>query len=101
MSEIWRGTHPEDGSELEVVDGVYPDAVPAPDLDAEPQLTSPDGPDGPDPEMLKEYAQRLFGKDLDAQVQTKPAARERASETRKRERPAARNGIRRPRVKTA
>ena len=83
MSEIWKGTHPEDGSELEVVDGVYPDAVPAPDLDAEPQLTSPDGPDGPDPEMLAEYAKRIFGKDISATIEMKKSpARARATTRR-------------------
>ena len=61
VAEVWNGTHPEDGSQLEVQDGIYPDAVTPPDLDEEPQLTAPDGPDGPDPEMLAEYAKRIFG----------------------------------------
>lgn len=64
VSEVWNGVHPEDGSKLEVVDGIYPDAVDAPDLDEEPQLTVPDGPDGPDPDMMAEYAERIFGKDV-------------------------------------
>lgn len=62
VGEVWNGTHPEDGSTLEVQDGTYPDAVPAPDLDEEPQLTAPDGPDQVDPAMLAEYAERIFGK---------------------------------------
>jgi Mn-containing catalase len=61
MSQIWRGPHPEDGSELRVVDGP-PEGAPMPEHSAEPQLTALDGPDGPDPEMLKEIADRLFGK---------------------------------------
>lgn len=61
VGEIWNGLHPEDGSPLEVQDGIYPTAVTPPDLDEEPQLNAPDGPDGPDPEMLAEYAKRLFG----------------------------------------
>jgi hypothetical protein len=46
--------HPEDGQELVVEDGPPDGAVP-PDLDAEPQLTSPDGPDASelDPAMLE------------------------------------------------
>ncbi|MDB5326540.1 MAG: manganese catalase family protein [Phycisphaerales bacterium] len=59
--EVWNGPHPEDGKPLEVQDGP-PKGYDPPDLDAEPQPTSPDGPDmGPDPEMLKEYADRIFG----------------------------------------
>ena len=62
VGEVWNGEHPEDGKELEVRDGLPDGAVP-PDLDAEPQLTSPDGPDASDldPEMLEEYARRIFG----------------------------------------
>ena len=66
VGEVWNGAHPEDGSPLEVQDGIYPDAVTPPDLDEEPQLTAPDGPDGPDPAMLAEYAKRIFGKNDDA-----------------------------------
>src|SRR5688572_18513207 len=43
VGEIWNGPHPDDGQELEVQDGPPEGAVP-PDLDAEPQLTSPVGP---------------------------------------------------------
>ena len=60
ITEVWTGFHPEDGSRLEVVDGP-PEGGSVPDLDEEPQLTAPMGPDGPDPEMLAEYAKRLFG----------------------------------------
>ena len=61
IAEVWNGPHPEDGQELIVKDGP-PEGGTVPDLDAEPQLTAPDGPDqGPDPEMLKEYADRIFG----------------------------------------
>ena len=46
-------------------DGPPEGAVP-PDLEAEPQLTSPDGPDASelDPAMLEEYATRIFGRDV-------------------------------------
>ena len=62
VGEIWTGEHPEDGQALTVEDGPPKGATP-PDLDAEPQLTSPVGPDVPeiDPVMLEEYAARIFG----------------------------------------
>jgi len=62
ISEIWNGEHPEDGMDLEVHDEL-PEGVVPPDLDAEPQLASPTGPDPSDldPVMLEEYAQRIFG----------------------------------------
>src|SRR5688572_23552219 len=65
IGEIWNGPHPDDGQELEVQDGPPEGAVP-PDLDAEPQLTSPVGPDPSDldPVMLEEYARRIFGPDI-------------------------------------
>jgi Mn-containing catalase len=56
--EIWNGQHPEDGSELEVEVG-GPEGATPPDLDEEPQLTAPVGPDI-DPEMFAEVAGRLF-----------------------------------------
>ena len=56
--EIWNGQHPEDGSELEVQVG-GPEGAEPPDLDAEPQLTAPVGPDI-DPEMFQDVAARLF-----------------------------------------
>ena len=65
VGEVWNGLHPEDDSELKVVDGMPEGAVP-PDLEAEPQLASPVGPDESDldPIMLEEYARRIFGKDI-------------------------------------
>jgi Mn-containing catalase len=62
ISTIWRGSHPEDQSELRVVDGP-PEGAPVPVHPEEPQLTSPVGPDGIDPGLLQEIGQRLFGKD--------------------------------------
>jgi Mn-containing catalase len=56
--DIWNGQHPEDGTDLEVVVGA-PEGYDVPDLDAEPQLTAPVGPDI-DPEMFAEVAGRLF-----------------------------------------
>ena len=53
MGANWRGPHPEDGSELRVVDGP-PAGGPVPLHESEPQLTSPIGPDGVDPGMLTE-----------------------------------------------
>lgn len=58
VGAIWNGPHPEDGSELRVVDGP-PEGGPVPDLEAEPQLTAPDG--GVDPTFFREMAGRLFG----------------------------------------
>ena len=56
--EIWNGQHPEDGSNLEVGVGA-PEGFDVPDLEAEPQLTAPIGPDI-DPGMFAETAVRLF-----------------------------------------
>jgi Mn-containing catalase len=56
--EIWNGKHPEDGSTLELSEGM-PEGFDPPDLEEEPQLTSPIGPDI-DPEMFKDAAKRLF-----------------------------------------
>jgi Mn-containing catalase len=58
VSEVWNGPHPEDGSPLEVAVG-SPRGFEVPDLDAEPQLTAPVGPDI-DPGMFAEVAVRLF-----------------------------------------
>ena len=59
--DVWHGPHPEDGQPLTVQDGP-PEGAPVPDLAEEPQLTAPDGPDeGMDPDMLKEYSDRIFG----------------------------------------
>ena len=56
--EIWTGNHPEDGSALEVNVGM-PDGFVPPDLEEDPQLTAPLGPDI-EPEMFKDIARRLF-----------------------------------------
>jgi Mn-containing catalase len=60
IEQIWNGNHPEDGSPLVVEDGI-PEGVPVPDLDPEPQLTAPLGPDI-DGEMFKDVAEKMFGK---------------------------------------
>jgi len=54
LAKIWKGTHPEDDSELVVEDNL-PEGFAPPNLDEEPQLTAP----GVDPEFLKEVAKRL------------------------------------------
>ncbi len=54
VGEVWRGTHPEDGSEL-LVDGNIPEGFTPPDLDEEPQLTAP----GIDMELVQEIADSL------------------------------------------
>lgn len=61
IGEIWTGAHPEDGSPLRVEQGP-PEGFDPPDLDEEPQLTAPMGPDI-DPDMFAWAANRLFGKD--------------------------------------
>jgi Mn-containing catalase len=63
ISQIWKGPHPEDGSELRVVDGP-PEGAPVPAHPSEPQLGSPLGPDGIDPDLLKDVARRLFGNEI-------------------------------------
>jgi Mn-containing catalase len=57
VGEVWKGPHPEDGSELVVEDGL-PEGAPPPLLPAEPQLTAP-GIGAIDEAMLKEIAKRL------------------------------------------
>jgi Mn-containing catalase len=59
VGAIWNGAHPEDGSELRVEDASNEGFTP-PDLDEEPQLTAPVGPDI-DPDMFKDVATKLFG----------------------------------------
>jgi Mn-containing catalase len=59
LGKIWQGPHPEDGSSLRVQDSP-PEGFAPPDLDEEPQLTAPVGPDL-DPAFLKEVAKRVFG----------------------------------------
>jgi Mn-containing catalase len=88
MGAIWNGQHPEDGSELEV-SADPPEGATPPDLDAEPQLTAPTGPDGDgvDPDMFRDVANRLFGKDVTAE---KTSARSKPSGPAKRPRRAPR-----------
>lgn len=54
VGEVWRGQHPEDGSEL-LVDSNIPEGFTPPDLDEEPQLTAP----GIDMELVQEIADSL------------------------------------------
>jgi Mn-containing catalase len=49
LAEIWNGSHPEDGQELVVRDGMPP-GFPVPDLEEEPRLSAPGAID---PEMLR------------------------------------------------
>ena len=69
IEQIWNGDHPEDGLPLVVEDGI-PEGVPTPDLDPEPQLTAPLGPDI-DGEVFKDVAERMFGKDVMAKAGVK------------------------------
>lgn len=72
VGEIWNGEHPEDGKELEVVSEV-PEGFTPPDLDPEPQLTAPLGPDI-DPEMFADVAGKLFP---ELRRERKPGAKKR------------------------
>ncbi|HYF16168.1 MAG TPA: manganese catalase family protein [Phycisphaerales bacterium] len=69
LGEVWNGEHPEDGKELNVAEGP-PEGAPPPDLDAEPQLTAPIGPDAEtlDPEVIVTYAKKIFGSEVAAQA---------------------------------
>jgi Mn-containing catalase len=69
IEQIWNGNHPEDGSPLVVEDGI-PEGVPMPDLEAEPQLTAPLGPDI-EGEMFKDVAEKMFGKGVMAEARAK------------------------------
>jgi Mn-containing catalase len=75
--EIWNGQHPEDGSTLEVQVG-GPEGSPPADLEEEPQLTAPVGPDI-DPEMFRDVAARLFP---EVAPKRKPAPRARTAKAR-------------------
>ena len=57
VGEVWKGPHPEDGSEL-VVEDSMPEGAPSPVLLEEPQLTAP-GVGAIDQAMLQEIAKRL------------------------------------------
>jgi Mn-containing catalase len=72
VGEIWQGEHPEDGSELRVQDGPPEGAAP-PDLDAEPQLAAPIGPDAEelDPEIITHYAKKIFGSEVAGQAKAR------------------------------
>lgn len=72
IAQIWSGEHPEDGKPLEVVDGP-PEGGEVPDLEPEPQLTAPTGPDADntDPEVIAHYARKIFGPDF-AEVKPPP-----------------------------
>ena len=59
LGAIWRGEHPEDGQPLQVLDGPLEGFEP-PDLEPEPQLTAPLGPEI-DKDMFESVAKRLFG----------------------------------------
>ena len=58
MNELWKGVHPEDGSQLRVEDTI-PEGFDPPELPEEPQLNAP----GIDPEFLAAAAKRVFGTD--------------------------------------
>ncbi len=74
INEIWNGTHPEDGSLLSVMDAMPEKGFAPPDLDEEPQLTSPLGPDI-DSQMFGDVAKKLFGADA---MQPRAAAAKKA-----------------------
>lgn len=65
--EIWNGPHPEDGQELEVSDEI-PEGAPWPELDEEPQLSSP----GVDPDMIKFFAEKMGGTSNEPEEATVP-----------------------------
>jgi Mn-containing catalase len=71
--EIWNGPHPEDGSELHVSKDI-PEGFPWPDLDEEPQLSSP----GIDPDMLKYFAKKM-GSDAAEELQARTTSEDAAS----------------------
>jgi len=56
LGEVWNGQHPEDGSDLRVVDGI-PEGFDPPALAEEPQLLAP----GVDMDMVNEIGKKLFG----------------------------------------
>jgi Mn-containing catalase len=69
--EIWNGAHPEDGQELEFTKDI-PEGFPWPDLDEEPQLSSP----GVDPDMIKYFASKLGDDARDEQISRERTAKE-------------------------
>lgn len=68
--EIWNGPHPEDGQEVEVSDQI-PEGAPWPELEDEPQLSSP----GVDPDMINFFAAKLGGTSDDEAEMEMPAGR--------------------------
>ena len=54
VGQVWNGPHPEDGQPL-IVEDAIPAGFAPPDLDEEPQLTSP----GIEPELIAEVAARF------------------------------------------
>ena len=77
--EIWNGPHPEDGQELTVSDDI-PKGSPWPDLDEEPQLSSP----GVDPDMMKFFADKLgvtsdVSEDVDVPLRSRATTRAKKS----------------------
>jgi Mn-containing catalase len=56
IGEIWNGPHPEDGEQLVVSDEI-PQGMEWPELDDEPQLSSP----GVDPDMIEFFSKQLGG----------------------------------------
>jgi Mn-containing catalase len=56
VGEVWNGPHPEDGQEL-IVEDKIPEGAPWPELEEEPQLSSP----GVDPEMIQYFSKKLGG----------------------------------------
>jgi Mn-containing catalase len=82
VGTIWNGAHPEDGSELHVEDASNEGFTP-PDLDEEPQLTAPIGPDI-DPEMFKDVAGKLFGDSVLSRATAKKSSKTNGSKTSRR-----------------
>jgi hypothetical protein len=85
VGEIWNGPHPEDGQELEVRDEI-PEGAPWPELDDEPQLSSP----GVDPDMIEFFSKQLGGERsrgvMGAKMQeTQPRSKRRFEATGRRE----------------
>lgn len=54
---IWNGPHPDDGQEVEFVQGAIP-GFPVPDLDEEPQLNAP-GAEDFDPQVFADMAKKM------------------------------------------
>jgi Mn-containing catalase len=81
VGTIWNGPHPEDGSELHVEDASNEGFTP-PELDEEPQLTAPIGPDI-DPEMFKDVAGKLFGNGVMSRAAGKRSSKTNGSKSKR------------------